>query len=216
MHYKHRIAQRAAREIRPGQNINLGIGIPTLIMDYLPEGQQVFVHSENGIWGMGRRAAPGCEQPDLIDAGAAYTTCVAGAACFDTLTSFAIIRGGRIDLTFLGALEVGQNGDLANWIIPGKMTPGIGGGMELAQKSRRVVVLTTHVNKSGAPKILKTCSLPLTAPACVGLIITDLAVIEVTGEGLRLRELAAGVPVDEVVAKTEAQLLVPSGQLPTF
>ena len=216
MHYKHRIAQRAAREIRPGQNINLGIGIPTLIMDYLPEGQQVFVHSENGIWGMGRRAASGWEQPDLIDAGAAYTTCVPGAACFDTLTSFAIIRGGRIDLTFLGALEVGRNGDLANWIIPGKMTPGIGGGMELAQKSRRVVVLTTHVNKSGAPKILKTCSLPLTAPACVGLIITDLAVIEVTGQGLRLQELAAGVSVDEVVAKTEAPLLIPPGEPPTF
>lgn len=216
MPYKHRIARRAAQEIKAGQIINLGIGIPTLVMDYLPPGQQVFVHAENGIWGMGPRAAAGHEDPDLIDAGAAYTTVVPGAAFFDSLMSFAIIRSGRIDLAFLGALEIAQNGDLANWIIPGKMTPGIGGGMELAQKARKVVVLTTHVAKSGQPKILKSCSLPLTAPACVALIITDLAVIEVTAAGLCLKELAVGVSVTEVIAKTEADLQVPAGELPRF
>lgn len=216
MPYKHRIAQRAAREIEPGQIINLGIGIPTLIMDYLLPAQQVFVHAENGIWGMGPRAAAGHEDPDLIDAGAAYTTVVPGAAFFDTLMSFAIIRSGRIDLAFLGALEIAQNGDLANWIIPGKMTPGIGGGMELAQKARKVVVLTTHVAKSGQPKILKRCTLPLTAPGCVALIITDLAVIEVTARGLCLKELAVGVSVAEVIAKTEADLQIPAGELPRF
>jgi len=216
MPYRNRIARRAAQEIEAGQNINLGIGIPTLLMDYLPEGQQVFVHSENGIWGMGPRAAAGREDADLIDAGASYATIVPGAAFFDSLTSFAMIRGGRIDLAFLGALQVAENGDLANWIIPGKMTPGIGGGMELAQKSRRVIVLTTHVNKTGEAKILKTCSLPLTARACVSLIITDLAVIEVTGAGLKLKELAEGVGVEEVVAKTAASLQIPEGELPRF
>ena len=216
MHYKNRIARRAAREVGAGQNINLGIGIPTLIMDYLPDDLPVFVHSENGIWGMGRRARCGEENPDLIDAGAAYTTTQPGAAFFDSVTSFAIIRGGRVDTTFLGALEISASGDLANWIIPGKMTPGIGGGMELAQKSRRVVVLTTHVTKKGAPKILNQCTLPLTAPRCVSLIITDLAVIEVTAEGLVLKELADKVSIAEVMKKTSAPLQVPDGDLPRF
>lgn len=216
MHYKDRVARRAAEEIEAGQIINLGIGIPTLIMDYLPDDDQVFIHSENGIWGMGRRARPGTENPDLIDAGAAYVTTRPGAAFFDTVTSFAIIRGGRIDISFLGALEIAANGDLANWIIPGKMTPGIGGGMELAQKSRRVVVLTTHVTKDGAPKILNQCTLPLTAPRCVSLIITDLAVIEVTPAGLQLKELAEGVELAEVIDKTAAPLLVPDEPLPRF
>lgn len=216
MHYKHRIARRAALEIESGQNINLGIGLPTLLMDYLPADQQVFIHSENGIWGMGPRAAAGCESPDLIDAGAAYASIKPGAAFFDSTTSFAIIRSGRIDIAFLGALEIAANGDLANWIIPGKMTPGIGGGMELAQKSRRVIALTTHVTKIGDPKILPACSLPLTAPACVSLIITDLAVIAVTESGLYLKELAENVTIDEVIAKTAAPLQVPEGELPRF
>lgn len=216
MHYKHRIAQRAAREVEAGQVINLGIGMPTLLMDYLPADQGIFVHSENGIWGMGKRAPAGSEKPDLIDAGAAYTTTVAGAAFFDTVTSFAIIRGGRVAVTFLGALEIGANGDLANWTIPGKMTPGIGGGMELAQKSLRVVVLTSHVTKNGAPKILNRCTLPLTAPECVSLIITDLAVIAVTAEGLILKELAAGVSSDEVREQTAAPLIVPETALPRY
>jgi 3-oxoacid CoA-transferase B subunit len=216
MHYKNRIAQRAAREISPGQIINLGIGIPTLVMDYLSAEQQVFVHSENGIWGMGARAPAGQEDRDLIDAGASYATTVAGAAFFDSLTSFSIIRGGRIDITFLGALEVSQAGDLANWIIPGKMTPGIGGGMELAQKSRKVIVLTTHVSKTGAAKILKSCTLPLTAPGCVDMIITDMAVIEVCDGLLILKELAQGVALDRVIQSTAAPLVVPEGNLPTF
>lgn len=216
MHYRHRIARRAAQELAPGQNINLGIGIPTLVLDYLPASGEVNVHSENGIWGMGARAAAGYEEPDLIDAGAAYASVVPGAAFFDSATSFAIIRGGRIDQCFLGALQVAENGDLANWTIPGRMTPGIGGGMELAQKSRRVIVLTSHVDKSGAPKILRRCSLPLTAPACVDLIITDLALIEVRPDGLLLRELAQEVEVEEVVAKTEAPLKIAKGVLPRF
>lgn len=216
MHYKHRIAQRAAMEVKAGQIINLGIGIPTFLMDYLPADQGVFVHSENGILGMGKRAAAGRECPDLIDAGASYTTIVKGAAFFDSVTSFAIIRGGRIDITFLGALQVAQNGDLANWIIPGEMTPGIGGGMELAQKARKVVILMTHTTKTGAAKILQRCDLPLTAPACVSKIITDLAVIEITADGLVLTELAEGVTADEVIAKTAAPLAVASGKLPTY
>ncbi len=215
MHYKHRIAQRAAREVQAGQIINLGIGIPTLLMDYLPTDQGIFVHSENGIWGMGKRAAAGQEQPDLVDAGASYTTIAKGAVFFDTVMSFTIIRGGRIDMTFLGALQVAQNGDLANWVIPGKMTPGIGGGMELAQKSKKVVVLTTHTTKSGDAKILSNCDLPLTAPACVAKIISDLAVIEVTDDGLLLTELAEGVSIDEVVSKTAAPLRIANGPLPT-
>jgi len=185
-------------------------------MDYLPKDHPVFVHSENGIWGMGARAPAGKEDRNLIDAGASYATIVPGAAFFDSLTSFSIIRGGRIDITFLGALEVSQAGDLANWIIPGKMTPGIGGGMELAQKSRKVVVLTTHVTKTGAAKLLKSCTLPLTAPACVAMIITDLAVIEVTDAGLVLKELAQGVSLDRVIKSTAAPLIIPAGVLPTF
>ncbi len=216
MHYKDRIARRAAKEIEIGQIVNLGIGIPTMLMDYLPVNGDVLVQSENGLLGMGRRAAPGMEDPTLIDAGAAYTTVVPGASFFDTTMSFAIIRGGRIDIAFLGALEVSEKGDLANWIIPGKMTAGIGGGMELAQKARRVVVLTTHVSKTGTPKILPKCSLPLTAPACVGTIITDLAVIQVRADGLWLSELADGVSVDEVIDKTAAPLKIEAGELATF
>lgn len=216
MHYKSRIARRAAREIEAGQNINLGIGIPTLIMDYLPEDRQIFVHSENGIWGMGPRAAAGEEDPELIDAGASYTTVKTGAAFFDTSLSFAIIRSGRIDMTFLGALQVAENGDLANWIIPGQLTPGIGGGMELAQKSKKVVVLTTHTTKTGEAKIIKRCTLPLTAPTCVTKIITDLAVIDVAPAGLILRELGQGATIDQVIAHTEAPLIIPSEELPSY
>ena len=216
MHYKTRIARRAAREISAGQVVNLGIGIPTLLIDYLGPDSGVLVQSENGLLGMGARAAAGQEDPKVIDAGAAYTTVQPGGSFFDTATAFALIRGGRIDIAFLGALEVSQQGDLANWIIPGKMTPGIGGGMELAQKARRVVVLTTHVAKTGDPKILPQCTLPLTAPGCVSTIISDLAVIEVRADGLWLTELAEGVSSDEVVAKTAASLNIAAGELPVF
>lgn len=216
MSFKEKIAARAAREVEPGQVINLGIGIPTLIPDYLPDGTEVFIQSENGILGMGPRIRDGGEDRNLIDAGASYVTLTPGASFFDSSVSFAIIRGGRVDVSFLGALEVSAAGDLANWIVPGQLAPGIGGGMELAQKARRVVVTTAHCTRDGRPKILETCSLPLTAPACVATIITELAVIEVTPAGLELRELAREASLAEVREKTGAPLQIPAGELPRF
>lgn len=216
MSYKEKIAKRAAREVLPGQVINLGIGIPTLIPDFLTTETPVWVHSENGILGMGLRCRRGTEDRNLIDAGGSYVTLQPGAAFFDSGLSFALVRGGRLDVAFLGALEISRAGDLANWIIPGKYSPGIGGGMELAQKARRVIVTTTHTTRSGAPKILKHCTLPLTAKSCVNTIITELAVIEVTAEGLRLLEIAAESDVKQVLAKTGAPLIVPKGKLPVF
>lgn len=216
MSSKEKIAARAAREIRSGQIINLGIGIPTLILDYLPQEIEVLVQSENGILGIGPRCRNGTEDRNLIDAGANYVTLAPGASFFDSALSFALIRGGRVDISFLGTLEVSAAGDLANWIIPGKMTPGIGGGMELAQKARRVIVTTAHTTREGAPKILTRCTLPLTAPACVKTIITELAVIDVTTEGLTLRELAEEASLGEVKEKTEPPLIVPEGDIPRF
>ena len=216
MSYKEKIAVRAAREVQPGQVINLGIGIPTMIPRYLPEGMGNWVHSENGILGMGLRCRRGTEDRNLIDAGGNYVTLVPGASFFDSTLSFALVRGGRLDMAFLGALEISQNGDLANWIIPGKHAPGIGGGMELAQKARRVIVTTTHTTRNGQPKVLKQCALPLTAKGCVDLIITELAVIEVAADGLRLKEIACDTSIDRVVANTAAELIIPEGNLPTF
>ncbi len=209
MSYRDKIAQRTAREIIPGQVINLGIGLPTLAMAYLPEDMPVFIHSENGILGMGKICTNNNEDRNLIDAGGGYPTIVKGASFFDSCLSFAVIRGGRLDTAFLGALEVSQAGDLANWIIPGKFAPGIGGGMELAQKAKRLVITTTHTTRKGEAKILKACTLPLTAKRCVDRIITELAVIDVTDERLVLRELAAETTLDEVVRKTAAPLEVP-------
>jgi 3-oxoacid CoA-transferase B subunit len=165
---------------------------------------------------MGLRCRRGTEDRNLIDAGGSYVTLQPGAAFFDSGLSFALVRGGRLDVAFLGALEISRAGDLANWIIPGKYSPGIGGGMELAQKARRVIVTTTHTSRSGEPKILNHCSLPLTAKNCVNTIITQLAVIEVTAEGLLLLEIAAGIDVKQVLAKTGAPLIVPKGELPVF
>jgi 3-oxoacid CoA-transferase B subunit len=216
MSYKEKIAARAAREVQPGQVINLGIGIPTLIPEYLPDSAQVFIQSENGILGIGPRCRSGTEDRNLIDAGANYVTLAPGASFFDSALSFAIIRGGRVDVTFLGTLQVSAGGDLANWIIPGQMAPGIGGGMELAQKARRVVVTTSHTTREGAPKILPRCTLPLTARGCVGTIITELAVIHVTPEGLMLRELARETRLAEVQEKTGAPLIIPKGDIPRF
>lgn len=213
---KRKIAARAAREVRPGQVINLGIGIPTLIPDFLPQPDAVFIQSENGILGIGPRCRDGNEDRNLIDAGAHYVTLAAGASCFDSAVSFAIIRGGRVDVSFLGALEVSAGGDLANWIIPGRMTPGIGGGMELAQKARKVIVTTSHLTRDGNPKILDRCTLPLTARHCVATIITELAVIDVSPRGLVLRELAEEASLDEVREKTAAPLLVDEGKIPRF
>jgi 3-oxoacid CoA-transferase B subunit len=156
------------------------------------------------------------EDRNLIDAGGNYVTLTPGAAFFDSALSFALVRGGRLDLAFLGALEISENGDLANWIIPGKHAPGIGGGMELAQKARRVIVTTTHTTRSGQPKILKQCTLPLTAKGCVDLIITEQAVIEVAADGLHLKEIAADTSIEQVVANTAAELMIPDGKLPRF
>ncbi|MFK0278512.1 3-oxoacid CoA-transferase subunit B [Ensifer sp. NPDC090286] len=204
----NRMLARAARELIDGQTVNLGIGLPTKVPSFLGPGITVCIHSENGIAGMGPKAC--CDQADrnLIDAGGNYVTAVAGTSYFDSATSFGLIRGGHLDLTILGAFEVACNGDLANWIIPGKFTPGMGGAMELAQKARRVVVLTTHMDKNGNPKLVERCSFPLTAVSCVDRIITDLAVIDVTPSGFLLRELAEGVSVEAVRAKTLAPLAI--------
>jgi 3-oxoacid CoA-transferase B subunit len=216
MPYKEKIAKRAAKEIAAGQVINLGIGIPTLIPGYIPPDTPVFIHSENGILGMGPRSEPGKEDRNLIDAGGNYVSVTQGASFFDSALSFALVRGGRLDLAFLGALEVSETGDLANWIIPGKFSPGIGGGMELAQKARRLIVTTTHTDRKGRPKILRECTLPLTAKGCVDSIITELAVLDVTPDGLLLREIADGADVDEVMQKTGAPLIIPQHEPPRF
>jgi 3-oxoacid CoA-transferase B subunit len=209
MSAKQMIAKRAAKEVRTGQVINLGIGIPTLIPRYLSPSQAAWIQSENGILGMGNRAQAGQEQRNLIDAGGNYVQVLPGAAFFDSVLSFSIIRGGRLDIAFLGALEVSARGDLANWIVPGKYSPGIGGGMELAQKARRVIVTTTHTTRSGAPKIVSRCSLPLTAKGCVETIITELAVIRITPAGLLLKEIGPATSVEEVLTRTAADLIVP-------
>jgi len=216
MSYKEKIARRAAAEIEEGQIINLGIGIPTLIPKYLAGGKQVIVHSENGILGMGNPCKRGSEDRNLIDAGGTYVTIETGGSYFDSVLSFSLVRGGRLDVAVIGALQVSAAGDLANWIIPGKYAPGIGGGMELAQKARRLIITTTHTTRDGKPKILERCDLPLTAKGCVDTIISELAVIDVTPEGLVLREIAEGAEFDEVIRKTEARLIIPSRDLPRF
>lgn len=213
---KEKIARRAAREIVPGMVINLGIGIPTLIPDYLPDGMPLTIHSENGIIGAGEIAPATEADRNLIDAGGSYITTIPGAAFCDSALSFALVRGGRLDMTFLGALEVSKQGDLANWIVPGKFAPGIGGAMELAQKAKKLIITTTHTTKNGAPKLLDECTLPLTAPSCVDMIITELAVIAVDRErGLVLQEIAEETDLDTVFEATEARLTV-SEQLITF
>lgn len=216
MSSKEKIAARAAREIKAGQIINLGIGIPGLITNYLTPDQNVVIHSENGILGMGDKKPKGSEDRNLINAGGTYVSTIPGGSFFDSALSFALVRGGRLDIAFLGALEVDQNGDMANWIIPGKFAPGIGGGMELAQKARNLIITITHTTRQGEPKIIKNCTLPLTARACVDTIITDMAVIDVVPEGLRVRELAEGVSQDELRARTGAELIIPDGDIPGF
>jgi 3-oxoacid CoA-transferase B subunit len=216
MSYKEKIAQRAAAEIQNGQIINLGIGIPTLIPRYLTADQQVIVHSENGILGMGSPCKRGGEDRNLIDAGGTYVGVTAGASFFDSALSFALVRGGRLDVAVIGALEVSASGDLANWIIPGKYSPGIGGGMELAQKARRLIVATTHCTRNGDPKILSRCRLPLTARACVDTIVTELAVMDVKAGDLVLREIASDTDLETVAARTEAELIVPEGEIARF
>ena len=205
---KEKMAVRAARELDNGDIVNLGIGLPTLVADYIPDDKKIIFHSENGFLGMGGSPSPGEEDPMLINAGGFPVTINSCGSYFDSLTSFAIIRSGLLDVTILGALQVAANGDLANWIVPGKRVPGMGGGMDLALKAKKTIIMTTHCAKDGSPKIVEECSLPLTALGCVDLVITDLAVIKVTGKGLVLEELNEGVGLDEVIDKTAADLII--------
>ncbi|MBC8258023.1 MAG: 3-oxoacid CoA-transferase subunit B [SAR324 cluster bacterium] len=208
-----RILLRAAQEIKSGLVINLGIGLPTLVPDYLPDDFDALIHSENGILGCGPIAKRAQARASLIDAAGHYVTLRSGSSCFDSSVSFSMIRRGRIDLCMLGAFEVDQSGNLANWKIPGKLSPGIGGAMELAQKAKRLIVLSTHTDKHGRPKILERCRLPLTAPVCVNRIITDEAVIDVTPDGLLVQEIAENISAEELQNHTEANLIFPKTNL---
>lgn len=210
---KKGIAQRIAQELRDGWYVNLGIGIPTLVANYIPEGIEVEFQSENGVLGMGPFPFEGEEDADLINAGKQTITTMKGASFFDSATSFAMIRGQHVQLTVLGAMEVSENGDIANWKIPGKMVKGMGGAMDLVASADNIIVAMMHSNRAGVSKLLKDCSLPLTGVACVKKVVTDLAVLEIKGGAFHLVERAPGVSVEEIQAKTEGSLIV-NGEVP--
>lgn len=203
------IVKRVARFFKDGDLVNLGIGMPTMVANYIPTGINIQLQSENGFIGIGPSPATGMEDKDTVNAGGAFVTILPGGACFDSATSFALIRGGHVDATVLGALEVDEKGNLANWIVPGKLVPGMGGAMDLVVGAKIVIIAMEHTTKDGAPKILKKCTLPLTAVNAVDWIVTELGVMELTPDGIVLRELAPGVTVEEIQSKTEAKLIIP-------
>ncbi|HUH51180.1 MAG TPA: CoA transferase subunit B [Flavobacterium sp.] len=207
------IAKRIAKELKDGYFVNLGIGIPTLVANYIPDGINVEFQSENGVLGMGPFPFEGEEDADIINAGKQTITTLRGASFFDSATSFGMIRGKHVDLTILGAMEVSENGDIANWKIPGKMVKGMGGAMDLVASAENIIVAMMHVNKAGESKILKKCSLPLTGVNCVKKIVTEMAVLEVTDHGFKLLERAPGVSVEDIIKATEADLII-EGDIP--
>lgn len=211
---KNGIAKRIAKEIKDGYYVNLGIGIPTLVANYIPEGINVVLQSENGLLGMGPFPLDGEEDPDLINAGKQTITTLPGSAIFDSAMSFGMIRSQKVNLTILGAMEVSENGDIANWKIPGKMVKGMGGAMDLVASAKNIIVAMQHINKAGESKLLKTCTLPLTGVNCVKKIVTELAVLDVLPEGgFKLLERAPGVSVEEIIAATSGKLVI-EGEIP--
>lgn len=210
---KEQIAQRIAKELKDGYYVNLGIGIPTLVANYIPKGMNVVLQSENGLLGMGPFPFEGEEDPDLINAGKQTITTVPGSAFFDSAMSFGMIRAGKVDLTVLGAMEVSENGDIANWKIPGKMVKGMGGAMDLVASAKNIIVAMMHTNPKGESKLLPACSLPLTGKKCIKKIVTEIAVLDITDDGFELLERAPGVSVEEIVGKTAGKLLV-KGEIP--
>lgn len=211
---KNGIAKRIAKEVKDGSYVNLGIGIPTLVANYIPEGMDVVLQSENGLLGIGPFPVSGNEDPDLINAGKQTITTLAGSVFFDSAMSFGMIRAGKVDLTILGAMEVSENGDIANWKIPGKMVKGMGGAMDLVASAKHIIVAMQHVNKAGESKLLKECSLPLTGRNCVKRIVTELAVLDVLpGGGFKLIERAPGVSVEHIIQSTSGKLIV-EGDIP--